>query len=282
MICFRSLAKKFNVRLQQRHACRTAIAVIVTVALVGWGCESRYKGPPIRHLDSSAQDQPIPIELTTAPPARDPVLGQGDEIEIQVFRQEELTRQMTIPPSHVISYPMVGEIAVEGMTARDLQSHIAKGLEAVVKDPHVTVRTLVARNQNYMVLGEVARPGEYATPARTTAFQAVVRAGGFTQDARRQVVLIRPNGQKAEAYILDLARTLKQGDMRANVVMAAGDILYVPASTAANVDRFANHVMTWLSPVLGAESAVILGDEIVERLEGGGGDSGVVIGPGGN
>lgn len=280
MICLVHPRKTSRARPHHARRALTAIVLIAIVALGGWGCESQYKGPPIRHLNETDQQRPIPIELTSAPPARDPVLGQGDEIEIQVFRQEDLTRQMTIPPSHVITYPMVGEIAVKGMTARDLQNHIAKGLEPVVKDPHVSVRTVVARNQNFMVLGEVTRPGEFAAPGRTTAFQAVVRAGGFTRDARRQVVLIRPNGQKAEAYILDLARTLKQGDMRANVVMSAGDILYVPASTAANVDRFANHITTWLSPVLGAETAVILGDEIVQRLEGGGGDSGVVIGSG--
>jgi hypothetical protein len=112
----------------------------------------------------------------------------------------------------------------------------------------------------------------------TSALQAVARAGGFTTDARRQVVLIRPSGEKADAYVLDLGRAFKSADLRANVSIGSGDILYVPPSTGAQIDRFARHFRLWLEPVIGVESAVILGDEISERF-GNGGDSDVVIGP---
>jgi polysaccharide export outer membrane protein len=246
------------------------------------GCDATPK-QPIQHLSSGDVGRPIPVEISEGVPPRDPLLGQGDEIEIQVYLQDGLTRTITIPPSEVIAYPLVGEINVHGMSNRDLRLKITEGLAPFVKDPQVTIRTVTARNQSYLVLGEVHTPGEFASPAATTALQAVVRAGGFTKDARQQVVLIRPKGKEAEAYLLDLNRALKEGDLRGNVTLAAGDILYVPPSMAANIDRFADHFSRWLGPVLGTESAVILGDEITHRLETGGSanNSGVVIGTNG-
>jgi polysaccharide export outer membrane protein len=258
-----------------------AVALAGVISLLA-GCDATPK-QPIQHLTNSDIDRPIPVEISEGVPPRDPLLGQGDEIEIQVYLQDGLTRTLTIPPSEVIAYPLVGEINVHGMTNRDLRWKITQGLEPFVKDPQVTIRTVTARNQSYLVLGEVNKPGEFASPAATSALQAVVRAGGFTKDARQQVVLIRPKGKQAEAYLLDLNRALKDGDLRGNVTLAAGDILYVPPSMAANIDRFADHFARWLGPVLGTESAVILGDEITHRLESGGtnNNSGVVIGTNG-
>ena len=267
----------------QRMCRATILARMLLISMLAFllvACDSSgSNSAPVRHLSENLKDVPIPLEIAGGLPPRDPLLGQGDEIEIQVYRQDELTRKILIPPSEVIAYPLVGEINVHGMTSRDLRWKLTRGLEPFVKDPQVTIRTVEMRNLSYMVLGEVGHPGEYATPAATTALQAIVRAGDFTRDARHQVVLIRPKGpQQAEAFVLDMSKALKNGDLRANLTLAAGDILYVPPSDAANLDRFVDHISRWLGPVIGVESAIILGDDITHRFEGGTSTTGVVIG----
>ena len=252
-----------------------AIAAACSVATSG--CENSSKQPPVRPLVKG--QQPVnQVELKSTPPDKDATLGAGDEIEITVYRQPELTRQIVIPPSHTIDVPLAGEIDVRGVSAAELRRTLTTKLAQYVKDPQVSVRTLNVRSQSYLVLGEVANPGQFSSAQMTSALQAVARAGGFTRDARRQVVLIRPDGERADAYILDLGRALKQGDLRANVTIASGDILYVAPSTGAQIDRVAQHFSRWLEPVIGTQSAIILGDEIVNRFENGG-SSGVVIGP---
>ena len=256
---------------------RRIAAVAVSLSLLMAGCEPSSKGPPIRPLVKGSQ--PVnEVELKATPPDSDPVLGAGDEIEISVYRNPELTRQIVIPPSQTIDMPLIGEVEVRGASAAELRRTLTEKLAKYIKDPQVSVRTTAVRSQNFLVLGEVAQPGEYSSATLTSALQAVARAGGFTEDARRQVVLIRPSGEKADAYVLDLGRAFKSADLRANVSMASGDILYVPPNVGAQIDRFARHFRLWLEPVIGVESAVILGDEIGERFENSG-ESNIVIGP---
>jgi polysaccharide biosynthesis/export protein len=256
---------------------------VLAVLLAAGGCSHQVSSkepskPAIRPLIKDGA--PVPDgSLDAVLPQRDPPIGVGDEIEVTVFRQEDMKRTLTVPPSQVIDFPMAGEVNVKGMTAADLRKMLTQRITPYVKEPQVSVRVTEARSQGFLVLGEVRAPGQFQSPAATSALQAITKAGGFTTGARKDVVLIRPQaGGKSDAYLLDLGRATKSGDLRANVTLASGDILYVPPSAAATADRIATHITTWLSPVIGVETAVIYGDEMKERFEGGAGSDIAITG----
>lgn len=266
------------------------MAVMASVfALLLVGCETgrdlpEYGAAPKTQQKTAAEDaQQQVIALDDAADAalarRDPVLGQGDEIAVQVYRHGDLSRQFVIPPSGRIFFPMVGDVDTTGMTVAQLQEKLTEGLAGYVKDPQVNVQVTQSRSQGFLVLGEVANPGQYSSPALVKALEAIGRAGGFTQEASHRVILIRESPSGANAHVLDLKKLLTKGELQHNIALRGGDVLYVPPSGLAKFGRGTDHVHRWLAPIIGLESAIILGDEINQRLIEGEDDTDIVIGP---
>ncbi len=224
---------------------------------------SEVPDPPAPETELTAQvEEPLPSEIVIS----ETTLGPGDVIAVSVYRHPDLSASLSIPPSGIVFLPLAGEIQASGQSPTVLRRTITEKLDRFVVDPQVNVAVTVRRSQRILVLGEVQRPGVFAMDDPVTALEMVAQAGGFTNEAtRRRVVLLRQQGQDSAATVLDLRKVLKGEDFAQNVTMQKGDILFVPKSTVANIDRFASHLNIWLSPILRAESAVLLGFDINDR-----------------
>ena len=119
-------------------------------------------------------------------------LGPEDVIEVTIYQDKSLDRTVPVRPDGKISLPLIGEMPASGKTATDLQKEIALRLKQFVADPTVTVVVKEVNSPKVSVLGEVKNPGMYKIKDRATLLDAIALAGGLTEYAKRnKIVVIR-------------------------------------------------------------------------------------------
>jgi polysaccharide export outer membrane protein len=176
---------------------------------------------------------PAPPEVSRAPAAAvgDYRLAPGDRIGLQVHGQPDLARTLSVSQAGTVTVPLVGEVQVGGRSTVEVERAIADGLSGrYLLDPRVTVAVVEFRGRQVAVLGAVAAPGPH--PLRTNAttmLAALAQAGGARADADRLAYLVRarPRTGEPQPLAVDLD-ALGAGDERYNVVIEAGDSLFVP------------------------------------------------------
>jgi protein involved in polysaccharide export with SLBB domain len=91
-------------------------------------------------------------------------VGPGDIIEISVWRDEALVRKLVVPPDGVISFPLIGDINIQGMTVEDIRNTVTEKLDAYIQDAVVTVMLLEINSMKAYVIGKVNKPGLISYP----------------------------------------------------------------------------------------------------------------------
>ena len=192
------------------------------------------------------------------------ILGTGDELEITVFRKDDLNQTVRIGPSGKIMYPLIGDIHAEGVSVFQLRDIIRHGLSKYTINPQVSVRIVSVRSKKVIVLGEVNRPGFLQPEAAVTLLEAISQAGGFTRDSeQKSILLIRGGMETPELRKLDLTKIFKEGDLSDNVLLQSGDIVYVPNTFISDVSRFFAHLSLIISPIVEMQRGYLLSDEII-------------------
>lgn len=167
--------------------------------------------------------------LPSAPPAEDTTLGAGDEFEVRVFGEKDLTGNHQVAPDGTIQFPFLGTVSVAGKETTEVAKAIADGLTAggYLKGPQVSVFLLKSNSKRVSVLGAVAKPGTFPIVPGLTLVNAVSEAGGFTALASKDdtVVTRRVNG-KLERYRVPVTK-ITRGDS-SDFPLRAGDIVFVP------------------------------------------------------
>ena len=198
-----------------------------------------------------------------APRISEFILGVGDKLEIIVYRNDDLRRVVQIDHSGKIMYPLVGDIQADGLSLFQLRDKIYEGLLAHIIDPQISIVVLSTQSQKIIVLGEVGNPGFFQAESPMTVLEAVSRAGGFTANGKQESVLLIRGGMKnPELARLNIKRALQKGDLTQNLMLQRGDIVYVPRTFIANVDRFFTHLATIISPLLNLETGYFIGQQI--------------------
>lgn len=162
------------------------------------------------------------------------LLGPEDLLEINVWKNQDLTRTVVIRPDGLISLPIIGDVQAAGLSANKLSDQIAQRLKKLITNPLVSVSVKEINSYAIFVVGEVAKPGKYTLKSFTTVLDAISIAGGFTEFARRnslQVVrkLVNGDGKFHEIHIPVRYDNLVAGrDIAGNFVLTSGDTLVVP------------------------------------------------------
>ena len=247
--------------------------VVLSLLIASHGCAGREGG--MRAGDTpdevATNDLLSPEETEAAGLAdrielRDARLGPGDELAMEVFRHPELDREMRVPSSGNLFVPLVGELNVLDVSALELRRELTERLNQYIVDPQVGVRVTLNRSEKLLVFGEVQRPGVYLMNPPMRALEGLVLAGGYTDEAsERRIVLLREEGGEATSRVLNIERGIQKGDWSENPYLVKGDVLFVPKSTATQIDRIARHLSTWLRPLLQTETGIILGWDISDR-----------------
>jgi polysaccharide biosynthesis/export protein len=156
-------------------------------------------------------------------------LGPGDEIEIAVWKEEELSKRMVIRPDGKISYPLIGEVQAAGKTVKQLREEISKSLEKFVTDAQVTVMLIQPQNYKIYVTGQVNSPGEFSLTRPANVMQALSMAGGLTPFAKsRNIVVLRHSGGMEQTFRFDYMAVSRGQYLEQNLTLLPGDVVVVP------------------------------------------------------
>ena len=178
---------------------------------------------------------------TTAPPPGSQVatgedysdeyrIGIGDTVNVNVWRNEDLSIEVPVRPDGKISVPLAGDIEVGGKTPEAVGEDITDKLSTYIRDPYVTVIVTNMGSDQYRsrvrVTGAVENPLSAPFRQGMTVLDVVLEAGGLTEFANpSKASLYRANGDK---IAVDLRGIMQQGDMSTNYSLAPGDVVTVP------------------------------------------------------
>jgi protein involved in polysaccharide export with SLBB domain len=164
-------------------------------------------------------------------------LNPGDQIQILVEDEPDLSGEVTVGPDGFIRLRLVGSIQAAGLTVDELAAQIEKALRQYLREPKVIVNlkqfTPLARR--VYVMGAVKAPGAYPLPLAgpTTVFDAIMLAGGFSDNADwERVRVFRRDGQMLTVNL----KNLQAGDLTGGGIVQPGDVIWVsPAYIVVNI-----------------------------------------------
>ena len=139
------------------------------------------------------------------------ILGPGDKVAIKVFGQDDLTIETLLGNSGKINYPFLGDIAIAGLTVKQVESYIEQGLKGdYLVNPNVYVQVIEYRP--FYIHGEVKKPGGYPYHPGMNINQAVALAGGLTERADDGNISIYKEGDKNNKQKASLEYKVNAGD----------------------------------------------------------------------
>jgi polysaccharide export outer membrane protein len=157
------------------------------------------------------------------------LLGPEDVIEVSVWKEPELTKQLVVRPDGKVSYPLIGEIPASGLTVKQVQEDIAKRLEKFVTNANVTVILMKTQFYKVYVTGKVNKPGEFMVGRPTNVMQAISMAGGLTPFAAPgSITVLRKNGNQDEVFPFDYKAVSRGYSLAENRILMPGDVVVVP------------------------------------------------------
>lgn len=168
----------------------------------------------------------------------------GDILEISVWQIEELQREVVVRPDGKISFPLIGDVSAEGRTIQELTDDIVEKIKLYIKTPQVSVNILEFGGKTAVVLGEVDTEGLIRFNRPTTVIDAIGLAGGFADTSNMDKVFVIRNLQRDEPTVI-LVNTnsiLKRANLKENILVHSGDIIYIPRAMIADFKFFMDNV----------------------------------------
>lgn len=172
-----------------------------------------------------------PAPIAAATPDYNYIVGPGDNLNISVWRNPELSMSVPVRPDGKIATPLVDELVAQGKTSTQIARDVEKEIARFVRDPIVTVIVtgfIGPYSEQIRVVGEAAKPQFLPYKQKMTLLDVMIAVGGLTDfaDGNSASILRASEGEKQ--YGVRIKDLIKRGDMSANVEMKPGDILIIP------------------------------------------------------
>ncbi len=195
------------------------LVIVLGLLLVGCASEPLEKGAP-----------PVPNEFALDKNYR---IGVGDQLNIQVWRNPELSVQVPVRPDGKVSSPLVGDIVAAGLSTQELAATITQKLASFVRNPEVTVIVTDPASADFLrrvrVTGAVRNPVSVSYRQGITVLDLVLEAGGLTEFAApSNARLYRAVDGATKIYPVNLERILQKGDLSTNYELYPSDVVTVP------------------------------------------------------
>lgn len=156
-------------------------------------------------------------------------IGPEDVLEISVWHEDALKKEVLVRPDGGVSYPLIGEVQAGGKTVFDVRGEIAKRLEKFVPDAVVSVTVLKIGSHRIYVIGKVNKPGEFPVGRYVDVLQALSMAGGLTPFADTDAIrVMRRDGGQQLVLPFEYGRVVRGEKLEQNVRLRAGDVVVVP------------------------------------------------------
>lgn len=174
----------------------------------------------------------LPVAPAAADTAGDFVIGAADVLAVTVLGEPALSVEVDVSPGGEVNLPLVGAIAVQGLTPVAASQKIADAFVQgqFLVSPQVQVRVLESRNLMISVLGEVRQPGRFAAPTQMSVLDALALAGGIAETGGQRVTVLRYQDGRLQRREVDLTGLAGEGDLRGTpaLMLRPGDTVMVP------------------------------------------------------
>jgi polysaccharide export outer membrane protein len=201
-----------------------SLCVVVVAALAilggtaGWSAQAQK--------NDSAKAAPAPTPATTDASY---VIGPEDVLNIDVWKEQEISRSVPVRPDGKISLPLLNDVQAAGLTPMQLQTALRDALKKFISDPQVTVIVTQVNSRRVYVLGEVAHPGAFPMLPHMTVLQALSTAGGFSQFAKESgVYVLRTENGQQKTLPFNYKEVVRGKRADQNIELKPGDTIVVP------------------------------------------------------
>ena len=160
---------------------------------------------------------------------QDYVIGPGDVLEISVWKEEALTKLVTVLPDGKISFPLIGEAMASGWTVAALKKEIESRLSRFVPDPVLSLTVNQMNSLMIYVVGKVNKPDRFILNTNVDVMQALAMAGGLNSFAKRgQIKVFRKYDGQTKIFDFDYDDVSEGKRLEQNIQLVRGDVIVVP------------------------------------------------------
>jgi polysaccharide export outer membrane protein len=237
-----------------RYICAAVswLALLLASAAYGQGRESAAAQPrqtpvPSRVQGNAAAQAAQPRPQGAAPQASPPSsaaagaresnpsslpgyeVQPGDLLQVSVWKEEDLDRQVLVRPDGGFSFPLAGDVNALGKTVEMLRSELTERLSRFIPDLFVTVAVLEINGNKIYVIGHVNQPGQFVVNPRVDVIQALSLAGGVTAFAApNDIFVLRREGNAQRRLPFNFGDVVRGRGLEQNVLLRSGDVVVVP------------------------------------------------------
>jgi polysaccharide biosynthesis/export protein len=209
---------------------RNSLLTVCLVSVAGV-CPAQQVGakPVLSPTTSAPQPAPVPPPPAAGPLTVSPnyVIGADDSLNIQVWKEPQLSVVLPVRPDGKISLPLINDIPAAGYTPEQLGADITARLTKFVTDPVVDVSVLAVNSKRVFMVGEVEHAGPMSITPGMTILQAIASAGLTPYANRSHIYILRGDPVHQQKVMFDYKKALKKGDMQ-GVSLVPGDTIVVP------------------------------------------------------
>jgi polysaccharide export outer membrane protein len=200
--------------------------ISLVTLIVGWFALTSCGGniPSVKTL---AQVQPSKPSVAASEESY--VIGAGDKLSIDVWKEPDLSKQVTVRLDGKISLPLIEDVVAAGLTSAQLRTQLTEKYGQYVDSPVVSVTVLESLSKKVYLLGKVTKPGEYLLQKNMTVVQAISLAGGLTEWAdAADIRLIRKIKGVERTFRVNYDAIVSGKDVSQNVQLEPDDTIFVP------------------------------------------------------
>ena len=156
-------------------------------------------------------------------------VGPGDLLEISVWRDETLSRELVVPPDGMLSFPLIEDVLVTGMTVSQIRELIRKKLADYVPDASVSVILKTINSLRAYAIGQVKNPGAFPITMETRVMHLLSMAEGLTPFAsERDIHILRHSNNQIEKISFNYRDVIRGINLEQNILLKRGDVIVVP------------------------------------------------------
>ena len=187
----------------------------------------------VKNTNAIISNQQISKEIENLKNSQDYLIQPGDLVEIKVYKEDDMERTLRISTNGAITFPLIGNIKIAGLTVSEAEQKLENNLQAYLKAPSVSFLIKEYANKTVYVLGQVKKPSSIAImPEKTmTLLEAITSAGGFTDVAAiSRVKILRMENGEQKSIEVDVSQITKEGNKQYDVPLKPADVVFVPQS----------------------------------------------------
>ncbi|HFC53038.1 MAG TPA: polysaccharide export protein [Gammaproteobacteria bacterium] len=156
-------------------------------------------------------------------------IGPEDVLEIFVWKEPELQREVLVRPDGGISFPLAGDLEAAGRTPVEVQEELTKRLQRYIPEAVVTVTVTKVAGYRIFVVGKVTNPGQFVVGRYVNVLQALTLAGGLTPYAsENKIKVVRKKDGKEITFPFQYSEVKKGRKLEQNILLQSGDVVVVP------------------------------------------------------